>query len=247
VLEKFSGVIIKTQDYSETHKIVTIFSKKIGKFSAIAKGAKKPRSRMAAVTQPFVYGEFLVYVSKRLSTLQQGEIIHSFRSIREDIIKTAYAAYLAELTDKLVDSHSPVYFLYEQFYQTLCWIAENEDVDIPVMMYELKLYKYGGFAPVLEHCVNCKGNKLPFHFSVQEGGFLCQQCSAIDPNAVRLSDTVAKLLYIFLNVGINQVGKISVKSKNKQLIRQLLDTYYEHYGGYFLKSRKFLNQLDKLK
>src|SRR5699024_3176785 len=115
VLEKFSGVMIKTQDYSETHKIVTIFSKKIGKCSAIARGAKKPRSRMAAVTQPFVNGEFLVYISKQLSTLQQGEITHSFRPIREDIVKTAYAAYLAELTDKLMTPIHPFIFYMNSF------------------------------------------------------------------------------------------------------------------------------------
>lgn len=39
--KKMEGIILKTQDFKETHKIVTIFSKRIGKFSAIARGAKK--------------------------------------------------------------------------------------------------------------------------------------------------------------------------------------------------------------
>src|SRR5699024_5062164 len=118
--KKINGVIIKTQDYSETHKIITIFSNKIGKFTAIARGAKKPKSRMAALTQPFIYCEFLVYISKGLSTLQQGNSLNSFRSIREDIFKSAYAAYIAELTDKLMDSHSPDSYLYEQFCNISC-------------------------------------------------------------------------------------------------------------------------------
>lgn len=244
MLEKINGVIIKTQDYSETHKIITIFSNKIGKFTAIARGAKKPKSRMAALTQPFIYGEFLVYISKGLSTLQQGDSLNSFRSIREDIFKTAYAAYIAELTDKLMDSHSPDYYLYEQFYKTLQWISENEDLEIPTIMYELKLYQRAGFAPIVDCCVNCGETNHPFSFSIQEGGLLCPKCkNSIDPESIQLSFGVAKLLYLLSHVGIEQVGDITVKNKNKQLLRQLLDAYYDHFGGYYLKSRKVLNQL----
>lgn len=77
MLENLKGVVIKTQSYGETHKIVTVFSEKIGKFSGVARGANRPRSRMAAVTQPFIYGNFLVYLSQGLSTIQQGEILNS--------------------------------------------------------------------------------------------------------------------------------------------------------------------------
>ncbi|MYL60323.1 DNA repair protein RecO, partial [Virgibacillus halodenitrificans] len=52
MLEKVDGVILKTQDYGETHKIITIYSRKLGKISTLARGAKKTKSRMAAVTQP---------------------------------------------------------------------------------------------------------------------------------------------------------------------------------------------------
>ncbi len=44
MLEKMQGIVIKTQDYGETHKIVTLFSNKLGKIAAIARGAKKPKA-----------------------------------------------------------------------------------------------------------------------------------------------------------------------------------------------------------
>ena len=247
MLEKIDGIIIKTKDYGETHKIITIFSKKIGKFSAIARGAKKPKSRMAAVTQPFIYGQFFVYLNKGLSNVQQGEIIESFRPIREDIIKTAYIAYLMELTDKLLDEQTPYLEIYTQLMKTMEWISENEDVDIPIMMYEMKLYRAGGFAPTVHICTNCGGKNAPYTFSMIEGGLLCSKCHYLDPESIGLSNSVVKLLYIFSAIGIERVGNVSVKDENKQLLRNLLDNYYDRYGGYYLKSRKFLNQLDKLK
>jgi len=247
MLEKIKGMIIKTQDYGETHKIITIFSKKLGKFTAIARGANKPKSRMAAVTQPFIYGDFLVYVSTGLSTIQQGEIIQSFRAIREDIIKTAYVAYMMELTDKLIEQRSPAIYIYDQLEKTMQWIENNEDVEIPVMMYELKLYQYGGFAPVVNQCVSCGNQQAPFSFSIREGGLLCARCLGVDSHALSISNNLARLLHIFLNVGLERVGNISIKQENIQLLRDLLNAYYDTYGGYYLKSRNFLNQLDLLK
>ncbi|MEN2465009.1 DNA repair protein RecO [Ornithinibacillus sp. FSL M8-0202] len=246
MLEKIDGIIIKTKDYGETHKIVTIFSKKIGKFSAIARGAKKPKSRMAAVTQPFIYGQFFLYLNKGLSNIQQGEIIDSYRTIREDIIKTAYAAYLMELTDKLLDEHVPNLEIYTQLTETLEWISNHHDVDIPLMMYEMKLYRVGGFAPTVDCCAHCGEKNPPFTFSMIEGGLLCSKCRHFDPESVPLSNSVVKLLYIFSSVGLERVGNVSVKEENKLLLRGLLDNYYDRYGGYYLKTRKFLNQLDKL-
>lgn len=247
MLEKIDGIIMKTQDYGETHKIVTIFSKKIGKFTAIARGAKKPKSRMAAVTQPFIYGQFLVYVSRGLSTVQQGEIIQSFRPIREDIEKTAYTAYVLELTYNLVDTKRPVPYLFEQLYETIHWISEHEDAQIPIMMYEMKLFAEGGIAPVIDKCVNCGRNETPpLVFSIREGGLLCQSCVHLDEHSISLSKVLVKLLYIFATTGLEQVGTISVKDENKQLLRQILNAYYDQYGGYHLKTRKFLHQMDRL-
>ncbi|ASK63161.1 DNA repair protein RecO [Virgibacillus phasianinus] len=247
MLEKIEGIVIKTQDYGETHKIITIFSKKIGKFSALARGAKKTKSRMAAVTQPFIHGEFFVYINKGLSTIQQGEVIHSNRAIREDIIKTAFTAYIVELTDKLMESGEPDYFIYDQLMQTISWISEHEFAEIPIMMYELKLYKKGGFVPTVDKCVNCNRYVDLRSFSIAEGGLLCSQCTSIDPSAISLPQSVAKLLRIFLEVGIEQVGTIKMKERNIQLLRNLLDAYYDQYGGYFLKSKRFLKQMDQLK
>ena len=52
---------------------------------------------------------------------------------------------------------------------------------------------------------------------------------------------------MFQNVGLDQVGNISVKPENKDLLRNLIDAYYERFGGFYLKSRRFLKQLDKLR
>lgn len=248
MLEKLEGIVIRTGNYGETHKIVTLFTKEKGKIAVMARGAKKPKSRMTSITQPFVQASYLVQMGSNMGTLHQGEVVQSFRAIREDIEKAAYASYMAELTDKLIEQNEPDPFLYEQFLLTLEWMGEGKDLDILLYMYELKMYKKGGFAPQLMQCVNCgQQQNPPFSFSIIEGGVLCKRCSHIDPESVTLSEKLHKILQMCLHVDIQRVGNISVKQETKEQVRNILDLYYERYGGYFLKSKKFLNQLDWLR
>ena len=113
-------------------------------------------------------------------------------------------------------------------------------------MYEFKLFKKGGFAPVVDACVQCGKKNSPYAFSIREGGLLCTQCKAFDPEAVMLSDVLVRLLYIFSTVGLERVNSISLKAENRTMLRRLLDAYYDEYGGYKLKSKKFLQQIHHL-
>lgn len=201
---------------------------------------------MAAITQPFIFGEFLIQRGRNLATIQQGEIIDSFRPIREDIVKTAYASYIAELTDKLIEPKQLDATIFPQFLKTLSWVSEGKDPEILSIIYELKLFKKAGFAPVLDSCVRCKSENGPYYFSINEGGILCGQCHPHDPEAVLLQANQLKLLQIFDKIEMERVGDISIKSDNKRFFRQLIDAYYDRYGGYFIKSKKFLKQLDLL-
>lgn len=246
MLEKVEGVIIRTQNYGETHVIATLFTDKLGKIGVIARGAKKPKSRMAAVSQMFIHGQYLVRIGKGLGVLEQGEVIQSHRRIREDIVLTAYASYIAELTDKLLDEKSQNYFIYQQFMATLKGLTEDKDPLALTMMYEMKLYKVAGFAPMLDYCQRCKQTEDISGFSVQEGGILCKRCLHIDPNYISINQTQLKLLRLFSEVGMERIANISVKEENKKVIKNILEQYYDTYGGLALKSRKFLKQIDLL-
>ncbi|HLR42741.1 MAG TPA: DNA repair protein RecO [Pseudogracilibacillus sp.] len=246
MLKELDGIVLKSRDYGETHKIITMYTKQIGKMTALCRGANKAKSRLSAVSQPFIYGEFFTYLSgKGLSTVQQATVKQSYRSIREDIIKTAYAAYIVELLEINAGDRERDVFIFDQLTQTLQWINDKEDYFIPVMMFELKMFKKGGFLPVIDACVRCNQTEGLQAFSVFEGGLLCANCRHTDPHARTIAPALVKMLPILAHVPIERVGNISVKQENIQLLRQLLDEYYDRYGSYRLKSKRFLQQMDK--
>ena len=52
------GIVLKSVTYKENDLILTIFTRKLGKISAIARGAKKSKSSLLSSSQIFAYANF---------------------------------------------------------------------------------------------------------------------------------------------------------------------------------------------
>lgn len=247
MLQKCEGIVIRTNDYGETNKIVTIYTRELGKVGVMARGAKKPNSRLASSTQLFTYGYFLFQKSSGLGGLQQGETISSMRGIREDIFLTAYASYAAELLDKSTEQNEPNPFLFELFNQTLQLLNEGVDPDVLLYIFEMKIVNVLGLYPQLDSCVNCSSKDGTFHFSIRENGFICHRCFEVDPYRLPISQATAKLLRLFYYFDLERLGKVTVKPETKAELKLVIDSYYSEYSGIFLKSKKFLDQMESLK
>lgn len=246
MLQKCEGIIIRTSDYGETNKVVTIFTREWGKIGVMARGAKKPNSRLAAVTQLFTYGNYLIQMGSGLGNLQQGEIISFMGTIRGDLFLTAYASYLVELTDKGTDSKKRNPYLFELLLQTLQYMDEGIDPEVLVFIYEMKMLNVLGLLPKLNGCSVCGSTEGIFSFSIREGGLLCHRCVESDPYHYKMSQGAIKLLRIFYYLDLTRMGKVSVKQETKNELRTIIDAYYEEYSGLHLKTKRFLKQLDQM-
>lgn len=247
MFQKCEGIVIRRTDYGETHKIITVYTREFGKIGAIARGASKPNSRLASVTQLFCYGYFVVSASKGLGSLQQGEMIDSMRFIREDLYATAYASYIIELLDRSVEDKKPNPYLFELVYQTLHYINEEYDPEILKFIFEMKMLPVNGIHPILNQCAVCGHTEGEFSFSLREAGFICHRCLEKDPHHLKISPATVKLLRIFYYFDLSRLGKISVKAETKKELQKVIDAYYDEYSGLRLKSKKFLKQLDSMK
>ncbi|ANB61024.1 DNA repair protein RecO [Anoxybacteroides amylolyticum] len=247
MFEKCEAIVLRTVDYGETNKIVTLWTREWGKVAVMARGAKKPSSRLSSVTQLFTYGYYLVQKSRGVGSLQQAEVIDSLRGIRENIFATAYASYIVELTDKVTEEQRPNPYLFEFLLQTLKYMNDGVDLEILTYIYEMKMLRVMGLYPMLDYCAVCKQTEGTFSFSVKEGGFLCHRCEATDPHRLPLSPAAVKLLRLFYYLDLSRLGKISVKEETKKQLNRAISAYYDEYSGLSLKTKRFLTQIEQLK
>ncbi|GAB6934243.1 MAG: DNA repair protein RecO [Bacillota bacterium] len=243
MLIRLEGVVLRTRDYGEGHKIITLFTREQGKLGAVARGAKKPRSRLAAVTQPLTHGLYLCHAGGELATLSQGEVLHAFSRIRDDLIRTAYAAYMLEVTDRLLAEREAHPRLFDQLVGILQQLEAGKDPEILTRIYELHALAASGFRPHLDACVAC-GRLEAAAFSVREGGFLCSACQQTDRDALPLAPAAVRVLRRLARVDVGQIGTINVKPETKAQLRRLMRAFWEEHVGLRLKSRDVLERLE---
>lgn len=248
MLVRVEGIVIRSFDYGEGDKILTVFSKEAGKMSIMARGAKKLKSRHSAIAQLFTHGEFTCYRagSGSMATLNNGEIENTYYPLRQDIHKTAYASYLMELTDKTVGENERNAPLFEQLKAALDALDEDKDPQIVINIYELHMLAVAGYRPVLDECVSCGAKPSEtMAISVRLGGTVCASCRRHDPAVFAVTEGTLRLLRLFLQMDIRRLGRTEVKEETKRqlnhTIRQLLDAHMDVKW----KSRHFIDQMDK--
>jgi DNA repair protein RecO (recombination protein O) len=102
-LYRTEAIVIKRSDFFEADRLLTLYTPKLGKIRAIAKGVRKPTSRKSGHVELFTHSQLLIAKGRNLDIVTQAETVHAFRSLREDLLRTTYAFYGAELLDLFVE------------------------------------------------------------------------------------------------------------------------------------------------
>lgn len=243
LLVKAEGIVIRTHDYGESHKVVVIFTREHGKVAVVARGVKKTKSTLSGVTQVLTHGQYLYFVGRGMGSLNQGETLVSHASLRQDILKLSYAAYIVELLDKMTEEKEPSIVLFDLLTLTLNFLEENKDPDILCRIFEIKLMGQTGYQPQLNSCAVCGANDEFFVFSVTKGGLVCIPCASPGTRSIAVSPTIVRLLRLFLHFDLNRLGQIQVREETKKQLERVMTQFIDYHTDLSLKSRKFLNQM----
>jgi DNA repair protein RecO (recombination protein O) len=243
MLTKAEGIVIRARDYGESHKVIVLYTREFGKIAVMARGVKKTKSRLSFVTQVLTHGQYQFFAGSGMGTLSQGEVIESHHALRQDVLSMSYAAYMAELTDKLTLEKEANPYVFHLLSKTFSYLEEGKDADILCRIFELKMLSVAGYRPQLDQCLHCGEEDKPFYFSVAKGGILCQDCRLPEEPVLSLSPSAARLLRLFLHFDINRIGEIRVKQETKDLLERVMYDYTDYHTDLRLKSRDVLNQM----
>jgi len=185
MLTKDSAICIRAVDYSETSQIVTFFAKATGKFTAIAKGSKRPKSAFDGPIEVFSFGRIVFSDSnkEKLATLTEFQQQPSLTGLSKNLFALNCASFAVELLSNLTDDYDPHPQLFDGFIDFLRSVNEpratsdgrrparrlvrrsfSEDGSLGeggatislLILFQFTLLKEVGLMPVLNYCVNCK-------------------------------------------------------------------------------------------
>jgi DNA repair protein RecO (recombination protein O) len=248
MLHRLEGIVIRSMDYGESNKIITIFTRDAGKVGIMVRGAKKMNSRHSAITQLFTYGEFVFFKSgSQMGTLNHADILTSHHRLRADLMLTAYCAYMAEMVDRIGVDNEPNPYIYEQLQAALVGVEEGKDPQMITHFFEMKMLIQAGYAPNFEQCSICGQDTDNPLLHIQLGGMICDNCSSDNPNSqlISITDGLLKLLRLLVRVDLNRLGKVEVKPDTKQLLKKVMRAFFLTHIGIQFRSQHVMDQMEK--
>ena len=243
---RLEAVVLRHADWGEADRLLTLYTRERGKVRAIAKGARKVKSRKAGHLEPFTRVTLQLARGRDLLIVTDADTIDAYQPLREDLIKTGYASYLVELLDRFTyEEESENYNIFRLLTESLSRVANEPDPWLAIRYYEVHLLDHLGFRPQLFACANCREEieAVDQFFSAAQGGVLCPRCGASLPGVWNVSVEALKYLRHFQRSSYAETQR----ARPSPQVRDEVEALMQHYVTYLLErglnTPKFLRQV----
>lgn len=194
-LYRTEGIIIKRNDVGEADRMLTLMTPH-GKVIASAKGVRKTTSRLAGHLELLSYCQLQLASGRNRDVITQSVAVERFEALQQSLLTMAAGYYVAEMTDVMVGDEDAVAPVYLHLRDTLRMLCQPCQIDMVIHWYTLRLCDAVGYRPQLVACAVC-GEVLAQdakHWSMPQGGMLCQECARHNAHAPQISLALFKLL-----------------------------------------------------
>ena len=238
-------VVLRHADWGEADRLLVLFSREAGKLRAIAKGARKLRSRKAGHLEPFTRARLMLARGRDFWIVTQAETVDAYLPVREDLLRTAYAVYAVELLDRFTYEEGENRGLYQLLVETLERASVLDDPFPALRYYEIRLLDLLGFRPELIRCVRCNNEIKPEdqYFDALLGGAVCPRCGENLPTARPVSMQTLKYLRHYQRSNFREAFRADLAPGARREIETLLNYYLTYHLERKLNSPSFIEDV----
>lgn len=242
------AIVLRTMEYAEADKILTLYTPTLGKVHAIAKGVRRPTSRMGGHLDLFAHATILLVHGRTLDIVTQGQGLHAFTQLRHDLDRLAKACYAVELVDRFTEDHNPAPDLFRLLLRALERIDSGTRPAATLLLFTLHLLSLSGYRPQLHRCVTCEHTIEPGSnaFDSELGGVLCPQCAPAHATARPISDTALKLLRNLQTRGEALLQLTAIPAAAQSEAEEVIGRYVQYLLDRRPKSAAFLETIRQI-
>ena len=173
-LVETEAIVLRSYRLAEADKIVSIFTRQMGRVRAVASGAQRTKSRYGGTLESLGYVRLWLYEreNRDLGRLNSVEIIESFFDLQKDYAVHLAGQYLVEVSERLLPEREASERTFRLLLAVLRNLKRSREVDRPLAYFNYWILRLGGFLPDLTHCAACGRNfqdETVHHGSAQPG------------------------------------------------------------------------------
>lgn len=224
-----SAIVLKSIDFKESSKIVTLLTPGHGKLAVIVKGARKLKSKYSGYFETGNILDVVMYIkpSRTVQNLSEASYRYKNWMIRQDFSKLALIMAIIEMTDQLVHENESAQDFYELIEKMICWVNDTNTNVVNVFPYiQLRLAELSGIALQVSGAFN--------NSDLNKNGYLNVEDGVIDDQpgiGLSFKLTPAQLLYLINSIKTrnSSVFRNEIEQKEIKVLIHHLDVYFKHH------------------
>ncbi len=242
---KTEAIVLRQRKLGEAGKIVTLYTPNYGKLDAVAKGVRRPKSRLGGHLEVLTHTAVMLAQGRNLDTVTQAQTVESFAGLRADLHRLSRALYAAELVDRFSPEGAESYQVFQLLLATLRRLVSAKNVDTVLRHLEMQLLGLSGFQPQLARCVNCDRAlaAASSYFGPGTGGVLCPSCGPEAAGARTLSLNALKVMRLLQSGSFAEVSRVRMGPALAQEVEMHLRAYLVHVLERDVRSAAFIDRL----
>src|SRR3954465_3473205 len=219
------AIVLSRFDLGEADRVLTLITPGIGKLKAIAKGIRRPTSRVGGSLEPFAELNVALARGRTFDVVTQVSVGHAWLRLRDSLESAATAWYLAELADRsLEERHAAeaVYSLLKRGYELLDAGMEPGRV---ARWFEMHLADELGVRPEVDRCVEdgrLLGAEERYRWVPPLGGVLCERCPGPPHERVGLSLDGLKLLKAYQWMDVEALAALRIRPEVEREVERAM-------------------------
>jgi DNA repair protein RecO (recombination protein O) len=178
---KTEAVVLRSIRYGEADRILHLYTPRHGRLGAIAKGARRARSRFGARLEPFFHVRLVLHEGRgELHTVTSADTITAHGPLREHAATLDAAARACDAVSRLFESTEPHPEVFRLLINELGLLSGDPTQARlgNALAFRLKLLLAAGILPQLASCAGCGEPDGLRGFSAAAGGVVCSSCEA---------------------------------------------------------------------
>jgi DNA repair protein RecO (recombination protein O) len=226
---KTQAIVLSRFELGEADRVLTLLTPHDGKLKAIAKGVRKPRSRIGGTLEPFAELHLVLVHGRTFDVITQASVGEAWLHLRDRLESAATAWYIGELAERAVEERAAAYPVYALLRRAFQLLDDGMAPGRVARWYEYGLADALGMRPEVDRCVECDRaleEHDTFRWVPALGGIVCQRHPGPPAEQVGLSLDALKLLRAYRRLDIEALAALrlpqSVESEVEDALRRFL-------------------------